>query len=102
MVDVVSETGGHLASSLGAVETTIALYKVFDIDHDKVIWDVGHQAYAHKILTGRKSSFKTLRQYKGVSGFLKPSESKYDFFGAGHTSTSISAAMGFAKARDIN
>lgn len=102
MVDIVSDTGGHLASSLGAVETTIALYKVFDIENDKVIWDVGHQAYAHKILTGRKSSFKTLRQYKGISGFLKPSESKYDFFGAGHTSTSISAAMGFAKARDIN
>ena len=102
MVDTVSVTGGHLASSLGAVETTIALYKVFDIDHDKVIWDVGHQAYAHKILTGRKDSFNTLRQYKGVSGFLKPAESKYDFFGAGHTSTSISAAMGFAKARDLN
>lgn len=102
MVDMVSETGGHLASSLGAVETTIALYKVFDLGPDKVIWDVGHQAYAHKILTGRKESFHTLRQYKGVSGFLKPAESKYDFFGAGHTSTSISAAMGFAKARDIN
>jgi 1-deoxy-D-xylulose-5-phosphate synthase len=101
MVDTVSLTGGHLASSLGAVETTIALYKVFDINQDKVIWDVGHQAYTHKILTGRKSSFHTLRQYKGLSGFLKPSESKYDFFGAGHTSTSISAAMGFAKARDI-
>jgi 1-deoxy-D-xylulose-5-phosphate synthase len=101
MVDVVSRNGGHLASSLGAVETTIALYRVFDPPTDRVIWDVGHQAYSHKIITGRKNLFKTLRQYKGISGFLKPDESKYDAFGAGHTSTSISAAMGFAKARDL-
>jgi 1-deoxy-D-xylulose-5-phosphate synthase len=101
MLDVVSKNGGHLASSLGAVETTIALYKVFDPGVDRIIWDVGHQTYTHKILTGRRSAFKTLRQYKGISGFLKPDESKYDAFGAGHTSTSISAAMGFAKARDL-
>ncbi len=101
MIETVSHTGGHLASSLGAVETTIALYKVYDPPADKIIWDVGHQAYSHKILTGRKNAFKTLRQYKGISGFLKPDESRYDAFGAGHTSTSISAAMGFAKARDL-
>jgi 1-deoxy-D-xylulose-5-phosphate synthase len=101
MVETVSSTGGHLASSLGAVEATIALYRVFSPPEDRIIWDVGHQAYTHKILTGRKARFKTLRQYGGISGFLKPDESKYDFFGAGHTSTSISAAMGFAKARDL-
>jgi 1-deoxy-D-xylulose-5-phosphate synthase len=101
MVEVTSETGGHLASSLGAVEIAIALHRVFNTPEDKIIWDVGHQAYAHKILTGRKNRFKTLRQYKGLSGFLKPGESKYDVFGAGHTSTAISAALGFAKARDI-
>lgn len=102
MVSVVSQTGGHLASSLGAVEITIALHRVFNAPKDVIVWDVGHQAYAHKILTGRKEKFKTLRQYRGMSGFLKPKESKYDAFGAGHTSTSISAALGFAKARDIN
>jgi 1-deoxy-D-xylulose-5-phosphate synthase len=101
MVETVSLNGGHLASSLGAVEVTIALYRVFSPPGDKIIWDVGHQAYAHKILTGRKGSFHTLRKYNGISGFLKPDESKYDMFGAGHTSTSISAAMGFAKARDL-
>jgi len=102
MVSVVSKTGGHLASSLGAVEITLALYKVFNPPYDKIIWDVGHQAYCHKIITGRKNRFKTLRQKNGLSGFLKPSESKYDIFGAGHSSTSISAALGFAKARDLN
>jgi 1-deoxy-D-xylulose-5-phosphate synthase len=102
MISVVSQNGGHLASSLGAVEITIALHKVFNAPKDVIVWDVGHQAYAHKILTGRKSRFKTLRQYQGISGFLKPKESKYDAFAAGHTSTSISAAMGFAKARDIS
>jgi 1-deoxy-D-xylulose-5-phosphate synthase len=102
MVSTVASNGGHLASSLGAVEVTIALYRVFSPPQDKIIWDVGHQSYTHKILTGRKKSFHTLRKYKGLSGFLKPDESKYDMFGAGHTSTSISAAMGFAKARDIN
>jgi len=101
MVDVVSQNGGHLASSLGTVELTLALYKVFDAPKDRIVWDVGHQAYAHKIITGRRASFKTLRQYKGISGFLKPDESPYDAFAAGHTSTSVSAAMGFAKARDI-
>ncbi|MCE5301144.1 MAG: 1-deoxy-D-xylulose-5-phosphate synthase [Spirochaetia bacterium] len=101
IVEVVSKNGGHLASSLGTVEITIALYRVFNPPVDKIIWDVGHQAYAHKILTGRKNRFKTLRQYRGISGFLKPDESKYDAFGAGHTSTSISAAMGFAMARDL-
>ena len=101
MVETVSQNGGHLASSLGAVEVTIALYRVFSPPSDKIIWDVGHQAYAHKILTGRKGIFHTLRKYNGISGFLKPDESKYDMFGAGHTSTSISAAMGFAKARDL-
>jgi 1-deoxy-D-xylulose-5-phosphate synthase len=102
MVKTVASNGGHLASSLGAVEVTIALYRVFSPPQDKIIWDVGHQSYTHKILTGRKKSFHTLRKYKGISGFLKPDESKYDMFGAGHTSTSISAAMGFAKARDLN
>lgn len=101
MIEVVSKNGGHLASSLGTVELTLALYKVFDAPKDKIIWDVGHQAYAHKIITGRRNSFKTLRKYKGISGFLKPDESPYDIFAAGHTSTSVSAAMGFAKARDI-
>ena len=101
MIKTVSKTGGHLASSLGAVESTIALYRVFSPPKDKIIWDVGHQAYAHKILTGRAKKFKTLRQLNGISGFLKIKESKYDIFGAGHSSTSISAAFGFAKARDI-
>ncbi|PKL91459.1 MAG: 1-deoxy-D-xylulose-5-phosphate synthase [Candidatus Goldiibacteriota bacterium HGW-Goldbacteria-1] len=102
MTDVVSRTGGHLASSLGAVDVTIALLKCFDTPNDKIIWDVGHQSYGYKILTGRKHAFKTLRQYGGISGFLKRDESRYDAFGAGHTSTSISAAMGFATARDVN
>ncbi len=101
MVHVVSKTGGHLASSLGAVEITLALYKVFNPPVDKIIWDVGHQAYCHKIITGRKNKFNTLRQKNGLSGFLKPGESKYDVFGAGHSSTSISAALGFAKKRDL-
>ena len=101
MVSVVSKTGGHLASSLGAVDATLAMYSVYDLPKDKILWDVGHQTYAHKILTGRKNRFKTLRQHNGLSGFLKRHESKYDAFGAGHSSTAISAAMGFAKARDI-
>lgn len=101
IIKTVSKTGGHLASSLGAVESTIALYRVFNPPKDKIIWDVGHQAYAHKILTGRARKFKTLRQLNGISGFLKIKESKYDIFGAGHSSTSISAAFGFAKARDM-
>ncbi len=101
MVQSVSKTGGHLASSLGAVDVTLALYRVFDMPADKIVWDVGHQAYCHKIVTGRREVFHTLRQKGGISGFLKPDESPYDFFAAGHTSTSISAAMGIAKARDI-
>lgn len=100
IIRVVSRTGGHLASSLGVVELTLAMYHVFDLPRDKVIWDVGHQAYAHKILTGRRDSFATLRQCRGLSGFLKCFESPYDFFGAGHASTSLSAMLGLAVARD--
>ncbi|MCR4663636.1 MAG: 1-deoxy-D-xylulose-5-phosphate synthase [Endomicrobiaceae bacterium] len=101
IIETTSKTGGHIASSLGVVDLTIALHYVFDVAKDKFIWDVGHQAYAHKILTGRKDNFNTLRQYKGISGFPKIAESKYDSFGAGHASTSISAGLGFAVARDI-
>lgn len=101
LIEEVSKTGGHLASNLGVVELTLALHHVFNMPYDKIIWDVGHQAYVHKILTGRKKMFDTLRKYKGLSGFPKPNESKYDIFGAGHSSTSISAALGFACARDI-
>lgn len=102
MVHSVAKTGGHLASSLGTVELTISLFKVFDPPQDVITWDVGHQAYAHKIMTGRRRGFSSLRQKGGISGFLKRAESKYDAFGAGHSSTAVSAAMGFAKARDIN
>jgi len=98
IVDVVSKNGGHLAPSLGVVDLSIALHYVFDTPHDKIVWDVGHQCYAHKILTGRREAFKTIRQHKGLSGFTKRSESEYDPFGAGHSSTSISAALGIAKA----
>lgn len=100
IIGVVSRTGGHLAASLGVVELTLALYRVFNLPEDKIVWDVGHQAYAHKILTGRRRVFKTQRQYGGISGFPKISESPYDFFGVGHASTSISAALGMAAARD--
>ncbi|WP_196604616.1 1-deoxy-D-xylulose-5-phosphate synthase [Pectinatus haikarae] len=102
IIDVAAENGGHLASSLGVVELTIALYKVFDFPTDKIIWDVGHQAYAHKILTGRRDKFHTLRKKGGITGFPKITESKYDAFGTGHASTSISAALGMACARDID
>lgn len=98
MVDVVSKNGGHLAPSLGVVELTMALHYAFDTPNDKIIWDVGHQSYAHKILTGRREEFKTLRQPGGISGFTKRAESIYDPFGTGHSSTSISAALGIAKA----
>ncbi len=98
MVDVVSKTGGHLAPSLGVVELTIALHYIFNTPDDKIVWDVSHQAYAHKILTGRREAFKTLRQLGGLSGFTKREESVYDPFGTGHSSTSISAALGIAKA----
>ena len=96
IIDSVSKTGGHLSSSLGCVELAIAIHYVFDTPVDKLIWDVGHQAYAHKILTGRREQMAHLRQYKGISGFPKISESEYDAFGTGHSSTSISAALGMA------
>lgn len=99
-IETVEKTGGHLASTLGAVELTVALHYVYDTPEDKLIWDVGHQGYAHKILTGRKDKLETIRQYEGLSGFLTPKESEYDAFGAGHASTSISAAYGIASARD--
>jgi 1-deoxy-D-xylulose-5-phosphate synthase len=101
IIQKVSKTGGHLGASLGAVDLTVALHYFFDSPSDKIIWDVGHQSYAHKILTGRKEQFHTLRQYKGISGFPKITESPHDAFGAGHASTSVSAALGFAKARDL-
>ena len=101
IIDVVSKNGGHLAPNLGAVELTIALHRVFDSPRDKLIFDVGHQAYIHKILTGRKKEFPTLRQYKGLSGFPKRQESEHDIFGVGHSSTSVSAADGIAAARDL-
>jgi len=99
-IDAVSVTGGHLGASLGVVELTVALHHVFDTPQDKLIWDVGHQAYPHKILTGRRARMRSLRQGGGLSGFTKRSESVYDPFGAAHTSTSISAALGYAVARD--
>ena len=101
LVNSVSKTGGHLASNLGIVELTISLFKAFDIENDKIIYDVGHQSYVHKILTGRKDEFKDLRKKNGISGFPKRSESKYDVFDTGHSSTSISAALGMARARDL-
>jgi 1-deoxy-D-xylulose-5-phosphate synthase len=101
LIASVSETGGHFSSNLGTVELTVALFHHFDFLQDRIVWDVGHQAYPHKILTGRKDRFPTLRQHHGLSGFLKRDESPYDHFGAGHASTSISAALGMAKARDI-
>lgn len=101
ILESVSKTGGHLASNLGVVELTVALHRVFNTPHDKIIWDVGHQTYAHKILTGRKHAMPSLRQFKGLSGFPKRSESIYDVFDTGHSSTSISAAMGMARARDL-
>jgi len=102
IVQVVSKSGGHLASSLGAVELTIALHYVFDAPKDKIVWDVGHQSYAHKLLTGRKDRFHTLRQHDGISGFTRRSESPYDAFSAGHSSTSISAALGISCAKRLN
>ncbi|WP_297519077.1 1-deoxy-D-xylulose-5-phosphate synthase [uncultured Clostridium sp.] len=101
LINNISKTGGHLASNLGVVEVTLALFKNFNFDNDKVIWDVGHQSYVHKLITDRKDDFSTLRQYNGLSGFPKRIESKYDFFDTGHSSTSISAAIGMARARDI-
>lgn len=101
LIERVSVTGGHLASNLGVVELTLALHSVFNTPHDKIIWDVGHQSYVHKIITGRREQFGTLRQFDGISGFPKGSESEYDCFNTGHSSTSISAALGYAKARDM-
>lgn len=101
LIDSVSKTGGHLASNLGVVELTISLFKSFNLEKDKIVWDVGHQSYIHKILTGRKDKFNELRKYNGLSGFPKRCESKYDCFDTGHSSTSISAALGMARARDI-
>tara|TARA_B100000497_G_C7694251_1_gene423260 strand:- start:1951 stop:3813 length:1863 start_codon:yes stop_codon:yes gene_type:complete len=102
IISTINKIGGHLAPTLGTIELTTALHYVYNTPKDKLIWDVGHQAYAHKILTGRFDSFNTIRKYKGLSGFLKRSESEYDVFGAGHASTSISAGLGVACARDLN
>src|SRR5450432_878633 len=99
-IDAVSQTGGHLGAGLGVVELTVALHHVYETPKDILIWDVGHQAYPHKILTGRRDRIRTLRQGGGLSGFTKRSESPYDPFGAAHAATSISAALGFAAARD--
>ena len=101
ILDTISKTGGHLAAGLGTVELSIALHYVFNTPIDKIIWDIGHQCYPHKILTGRKNKLDSVRKYNGISGFLKIKESEYDVFGAGHSSTSISAALGMAIARDF-
>ncbi|HAD24164.1 MAG TPA: 1-deoxy-D-xylulose-5-phosphate synthase, partial [Alphaproteobacteria bacterium] len=100
-IDAVSQTGGHLGAGLGVVELTVALHHVFETPDDRLIWDVGHQAYPHKILTGRRDRIRSLRQGGGLSGFTKRAESPYDPFGTAHASTSISAALGMAKARDL-
>ena len=101
MISAVSETGGHLGAGLGVVELTVALHYIFDTPNDKLIWDVGHQTYPHKILTGRKNKIRTLRKGNGLSGFTKRSESEYDPFGAAHSSTSISSALGIAIALSL-
>src|SRR5213595_2483443 len=100
-VESVQKTGGHISSSLGTVELTVALHRVFDSPHDKLVWDTGHQAYVHKMLTGRRARFDTLRQLGGISGFLVRTESEHDQFGAGHAGTSIAAAHGMSLARDL-
>lgn len=102
IISTINEIGGHLAPTLGTIELTTALHYVYNTPEDKLIWDTGHQAYAHKVLTGRFDSLKTIRKYKGLSGFLKRTESEYDVFGAGHASTSISAGLGIACARDLD
>ena len=102
MIDAVGSTGGHLGSGLGVVELTTAIHYVFNTPEDRLIWDVGHQAYPHKIVTGRRDRIRTLRQGGGLSGFTKRSESEYDPFGAAHSSTSISAGLGFAVANKLN
>ena len=101
MIEAVSQTGGHLGAGLGVVELTVALHHIFNTPNDKIIWDVGHQSYPHKILTGRKDRIKTLRQGNGLSGFTKRSESEFDPFGAAHSSTSISSALGIAEANKL-
>src|SRR6195952_2397211 len=101
-INAVAVTGGHLGAGLGVVELTVALHHVFDTPKDRLIWDVGHQAYPHKILTGRRDRIRTLRQGGGLSGFTKRTESEYDPFGAAHSSTSISAGLGMAVARDLD
>ncbi|MDO5521680.1 MAG: 1-deoxy-D-xylulose-5-phosphate synthase N-terminal domain-containing protein, partial [bacterium] len=101
LIQNISKTGGHLASNLGVVELTMALHLALNLPEDKIVWDVGHQAYTHKVLTGRKENFATLRKYEGMSGFPRTSESDCDSFDTGHSSTSISAALGLCKARDI-
>ena len=101
VIDAVSVTGGHLGAGLGVVELTVALHYIFDTPRDRLIWDVGHQAYPHKVLTGRRDRIRTLRQPRGLYGFTKRSESEYDPFGAAHSSTSVSAGLGMAVARDL-
>ena len=101
LVESVSRTGGHLSSNLGTVELTVALHYVFDTPEDRLVWDVGHQTYAHKVLTGRRAGMDGLRMHGGLSGFPKRSESEYDTFGVGHSSTSISAALGMAQAAKL-
>lgn len=102
LIQSIAKTGGHLSSNLGVVELTLALHYVFDSPRDKLLFDVGHQSYVHKILTGRASQFTTLRQYKGLAGFQKRRESEHDVWEAGHSSTSLSAALGMAVARDLH
>ena len=101
LVRTVSRTGGHLASNLGVVELTLAIHRVFNSPEDKIVWDVGHQTYTHKILTGRLDRFSTLRQENGISGFPKPNESEHDSFVSGHSSTSVSVACGIAEAMKL-
>src|SRR5690349_6758991 len=101
LIDVCSRTGGHIGAGLGVVELTIALHATFDTPRDQLVWDVGHQGYPHKLLTGRNDRMETLRQEDGLSGFLKRAESEYDAFGAGHAGTAISAAIGIAVGRDV-
>ena len=101
LIRTVSENGGHLASNLGVVELTVALHRVYNTPQDKIVFDVGHQSYVHKIITGRYEKFSTLRKFGGISGFPKRDESEYDCFETGHASTAISAALGLARARDF-
>ena len=101
LIESIEQTGGHLSSNLGTIELTLAMHYVFDTPNDTFVWDVGHQAYTHKILTGRRDLMSTLRQKDGLSGFTKRSESEHDAFGAGHSSTSISAALGIAIANKL-